>query len=327
MNELAKATKQIDLFDWLHEDWKNLPGENTLFVCGYRIARANLEALGKQPVILDVNGVRAIIFDGTFPYWRFSEYKSDFFECTGMKVFAMPKEEKTESGPLLLIIAPYCLSGKQLSEGSVLDQLSSVKGIITAVLGNNAAAIKLFTNLYKVETKQIQLLGEAIVNPASMPLPNITDIGISELKQIVEQIDSLPKEMSNRVWLALHWYDLAWDGQREDSFLKLWIALEVLAMPSSTNIKNIKNELAKLYSKNAKDDEFKIGLLFRLRGEIVHNGLKAIIHAELFNYLDAIFIDLLYSICGSVAPKKVKQFLDRINVELEILIKSASGKN
>lgn len=59
-----------------------------------------------------------------------------------------------------------------------------------------------------------------------------------------------------------------------DAFLKYWIAIEIIAMPDSSNIKHLIEILADIYEIRKEDAKknFGVGKIFGFRSKIVHHG-------------------------------------------------------
>src|SRR5215208_5634796 len=79
----------------------------------------------------------------------------------------------------------------------------------------------------------------------------------------------------DRIRLSLRWLDDAKRANGTDAFLRLWVALETLAMPDNTNIRPLRERLQAIYGvPNAQDGETRFGIrrIYTMRNRIVHHG-------------------------------------------------------
>ena len=103
-----------------------------------------------------------------------------------------------------------------------------------------------------------------------------------------------------RIALSLRWYEEATRDDGVDVLLKLWFALETLAMPDTTDIRPIRDGLASIYGTSPADagQRYGISRIFGLRSRIVHEGLRIEVPPLLLAYIRAVYVDLLVAKLG-----------------------------
>ncbi len=99
--------------------------------------------------------------------------------------------------------------------------------------------------------------------------------------------------------LALRWIDNAVSSDDIiDKIISLWIAIETLIM-NNTKIYPIQNALKYIYPQyRDMKDYFKVGILYKIRCDIVHSGKKIDLHPALIEYGFSLFYDLLNYVLG-----------------------------
>lgn len=125
--------------------------------------------------------------------------------------------------------------------------------------------------------------------------PDISPESTARINDAATAIMKMPDAERARVRLSLRWFNAALRDAAHDAFVKFWIAVETLAMPSSTNILPIFESLARAYGISVPDAKtrFPIGRLFDLRGRIVHKGEMLELPGAVLGYMSALFFDLL----------------------------------
>lgn len=131
-----------------------------------------------------------------------------------------------------------------------------------------------------------------------------------------------------RIELSLRWYDEAKRESGVDSFLKLWFALETLAMPDTTDIAPIRNALSLAYPDCGDvEKEFGIGRTFGLRGRIVHDGVRVEISNRLLTLLGGIYLDLLAMALDFDSPGRTRVAISDAGGALNALPAIVGGRS
>ena len=83
-------------------------------------------------------------------------------------------------------------------------------------------------------------------------------------------------------------------------------------MPDTTDIRPINIALARIYglSRDEVTTRFKIGRIFGLRSDIVHNGQVRSIHQQLQRYIQAVYVDILFDLLGQASERRAEAVLD-----------------
>jgi hypothetical protein len=158
---------------------------------------------------------------------------------------------------------------------------------------------------------------QAVINPYSHPVPNVTAERLEQIKRAADKVEGLAPAHRNRVNLALHWFHLALRDRHTDAFIKRWIALEVLAMCHSANIRPIGEALAASYcmTYGAARDKFRVGRLADMGSRIVHDGEPLPIHAALEHDIDTIYFDVFAQVIREPSERRASRFLDEAGAD------------
>jgi hypothetical protein len=163
-----------------------------------------------------------------------------------------------------------------------------------------------------LEDGSVSVFSESI--PVESPLLQrvVNDAGLKHVARLYRAIVDQGDRESNRVRLSLRWHRQALLDRGIDSMLKHWVAIEVLMLNDQTDIGPIKKAIASSYGISVSDveDVFLIGRIFRYRSEVVHNGVVGPVLVSLLDYLQTLYVDLLYFRVFSQKRNKAKQFID-----------------
>ena len=265
--------------------------------------QADRAQLAPQPTFMDFGDARAIAFYGQMPYLRLA---SNEVRSTVIPEFHIAPEEVTSpEGAYLLIILPFDDSDPSGSESLIRARVTELVGLLIAVFGPNIAYRRLFDNIVMPQTNQRTVIGESFRNPASMPAPNIGYGMIHRAIDAQQAMRQLPQLEQNRLSLSLRWYAEAQHARGVDLFLKLWFAIEALGMSDRDNVRPVIEALSRSYGIASKDAKkrFAVGRLFGFRSRIVHQGEIRPIHANLSDYVAALYLDVLYE-CLDLPPQR-----------------------
>src|SRR6266567_2096216 len=107
-----------------------------------------------------------------------------------------------------------------------------------------------------------------------------------------------------------------------DGFLSIWIAIEVIGMPDTSNIRPAIESLAKIYQLDYRTavNRFQLGRIQDFRSKIVHNGQMFPIYSLLIEYLEAIYIDLLMETLNLPHERRAEQVLNYPQFDIGKLI-------
>jgi hypothetical protein len=157
--------------------------------------------------------------------------------------------------------------------------------------------------------------------------PDLSEIRIAEIEHASELLAQLDEVTRARINLALRWFNgavVSSGAAREEQFLRMWFALETLAMPG-TNVRPINEALAAAYGVTLQraTAEFFIGRLVGLRSRIVHGEARLAPGAQLTDYLSAVFTDVFRQFLGLSCERRAAIALG--DPELERAVRLAVG--
>jgi hypothetical protein len=292
--------------------WFLRPDESWIFVAAYRsmrIAAADLP----RPVVRDLGRlVRCAFFHGTMTYLdgaaaRLTPVTADNWRVDVSGVV----ERQTEVGPLTVIATPSRIDGADVVEQTYRERTQTAVGLLLAWEGRNIAHGPLFEMNVAVTSNQVSAVSPTLDNPLTFPAPNLSSARLTALEGAARAVETLGSDVRARVELSLRWYEPGMYSSGIDSFLRLWIAIETLCMPSTTDIRPLIELLAHAYSLTERDvrTRYQIGRVFGLRGLIVHKGSRSPVHSHLLDYLAAIYADALAETLGVPSARMVDRVM------------------
>jgi len=261
---------------------------------GFRIIGGDKSELAGGYTI-DLIGTRAFVLYGQISYLDSGDTSWELSEQGIPSCKLSIKNVRTPMGSWLIIMAPYKVDGIEGEEASVKRAISSSTGLLAAFAGRNAVYERKYDNVIDIGSGNPTLFSPVFLNPGASPKANLSKTNVALINEAARRIRNLDERTRSRFGLALHWYEEALRDSGRDAFLKSWIALEVLAMPDSTNIRSITEALARAYGKSFAEavEVFGVGRIFGLRSRIVHDGAVLPIEFILEEYTQAIFVDVL----------------------------------
>lgn len=206
------------------------------------------------------------------------------------------ESRKTNVGGWTILITPYVSDGVQPLEAETRDSIAIAEGILSAFNSLNLVYEKVFENTVELSPTKVSASAPPFL-VFTRP-PNLQAPALQLLSQASVHLQALPENVRNRATLSLRWYSKSLREGGIDAFLSIWIAIEVIGMPDTSNIKPAVESLARIYQvdfQTAKDC-FQLGRIQDFRSKIVHDGKMFRIHSLLNTYLEAIYVDLLAEI-------------------------------
>jgi hypothetical protein len=304
---MKKETQSISLESILPKDWVDNAGTVSVMESVYACLNFSPARLCKPYLAGMIDDVFYLVVESELSY---TEVTSVFKGASKISPLFELKitQQKTPRSTYILFFTKY-KSGGTVTEAEALSKLESARGLVNSLEGHNATYFHMFNQVIVLPKGQVSASSPVIINPQSFPRPFQN---IDRVPSVAEGISKLDLSLRKKVLLALRWFDKA---DREtapiDAFLNIWFAIEVLAMPDTTNIKPLNEILSKIYGKSVKETVtlFQIGRLASLRGDIVHNGSMCSIHQQLTNYVRAIFVDVLLHVTGQSPERRAESVL------------------
>jgi hypothetical protein len=312
--------RKTSLADVIPQSWRKEGEQTTVVSVAYKVSGANKELIFQRPVVIDMVGVRAILIYAALSYCDAGSAKFDTTDPTTLVLTVSPQiNRETPKDVHLIFLAP--LAEKELSnrEASGRRAIRGAAAIFAACNGRNMVYERVFENVLRISTGQTVFFTPVLRNPLSYPQPDISENSLRRIKYIDDGIQSFPVTEQNRIRLSLHWLEMAMRDDGIDALLKYWTAIETLGMPDDTNVRPVVEILAKGYGLEYKNaiTRFGIGRIQGLRSRIVHAGQMPPISSHLLDYLEAVYVDLLFFTLGLKCENRTAAILDNPDFKLD----------
>jgi len=303
-----------DLAQFVPESWIK-PGEpNLIIVVCYSVFLSDTASF-TTPQLIEFANVRAAIFTSSL---RFMSAKIEFDPSvqSGNSLQARIEGQKTKPKSVhLFLLSPLKESEKASLRSKGRQDINDIASLLAVCNGRNSAYEKIFEVILDLNKAQSTSSSSAVVNPLSFAKPDFSMKGVELVSTLETRIDGLDDK--ERVRFSLHWFlDAVYEIDHVDSLLKFWIALEAIAMRDS-NVRPLVEALAKGYqiSNDEAKTKFKIGRIQNLRSEIVHTGKLPVFSHALLDYLQAIYVDLLFTKTGLSCSKQAEKVLSHLDLD------------
>lgn len=245
-------------------------------------------------------GAKISLGYGSLQFFDTSNVQVQIVPGKGPIFLNAPEGGETKPLPYLIITIPMPGGADNPDQDEARRQENAVVALVVAFVGRNAVARRLFDMTYDIDAEAFGLMG-VIDNPLRHGKPNLTDDALLEVEGASRALGALSTTSRQRVLLSLRWFGESLEEDvDEDAFIKLWVALEVLAMPDQTNVRPLNELLAAAYGIPFADAaaRFQAGRIQGLRGDMLHAGVTAH-HFPLINsYTQALYIDALRHMLG-----------------------------
>ena len=297
--------EEVDLRHLLPQSWDFTDPETSYWMDCYRVWGVPEKDHPQQPTSLHLEGCTVVLLRGQPTFLppaklTVTETAQGFVLVTDRLGVAT-----LEDGIYLLIVMPYVEP-----EARVRERAEHIAGLISIALGPNAVGRHEFTNIHEFVTPRTTSLGPGVLNPGAERPPTITAPHQDRLVQIDRCISRQPDAERSRLELAVRWYRLSFRDEGLDAFIAGWVALEALAM-TGTNISELKRAIQLAYNLDPTQAErFRLGLIFDLRGKIVHHGHRPPVHSQLIRYVQALFVDVLLAHLGLEGERAAEAILN-----------------
>ena len=305
--------KRVDfnLMDMVPKTWFTQPETSSIWIAGYRMMRLSPEDLPAGPKFVDLPGVRVVLAYGAVNYLDSAAATPSVTDHGDFKVDATAIEKKSPTGGHTLLLLPFDVDGKSGPERETRERIADTVGLLAAMNERNMVYQHLFDYVQRADGKERSVIGGTVVNPLSMPKPDIGHQRLHTISTVGASIQVMEDTQRTRVRLSLRWFQAALFDLGVDAFLKYWIAIETLTMPDTTNIRPANEALSRVYGISLEEAtrRFHIGRIFSLRGRIVHQGSQVPINGRLLDYFESIFADLLLDAVGHKPEKRAEAFL------------------
>jgi Apea-like HEPN len=305
-------TEKTRIMDLISPNWFKDVNKSSIWIVGYRMMQVTQEDfIQSQPMqsIIDLGEVRVIFNYGSLTYMDASNIFDFGQDHARRSDYSKFESKETNIGGWTILITPYVCDGVQRSELEIRNSIIVAEGILSALNSSNMVYEKVYENI--VELSPIKTTAFSPTFLTSYRPPNLQAPALQLLSHASVNMQALPENVRNRVELSLRWYSKSL-VQGLDGFLSIWISIEVIGMPDTSDVKPAVQSLAQIYQvdyQTAKD-RFQLGRIHGFRSKIVHNGKMFPIHFLLISYLQAIYVDLLAETLKLPHERRAETVLD-----------------
>lgn len=315
---MAEKTRIMDL---ISPHWFKDVSKSSIWIIGYRMMGVGLKGFLQPKPIVDLGEVRVIFNYGTLSYMDTSEvleFGTDHVRNVNQAKFV---SKETNVGGWTILATPYMRDGIQRTDKETKESINVVEGLLSALNSPNIVYEKVFENI--VELSPIKTTAFSPVFVMLNHPPNLDSSALQLLSQASVNLHALPEDVKNRVELSLNWYSRSL-VRGLDGFISIWIAIEVIGMPDTSNIKPAVETLAKLYQIDYRTavNRFQLGRIQDFRSKIVHDGKLFPVHSLLSTYMEAIYIDLLTEKLNLPHEERAEKVLNDKDFDLKIFLKN-----
>ena len=303
----------FNVFDYIPTSWEEEKVER-VWQTAYQMNNVNDSHLAKGIVSFGLSDVQAIIIRGALSYHKIIG-TADFLkngENRELKLNQNIKEEKTPNGYYLLLITPEKINGVEIKENVIKEKIANSLSILRAINGRNMAHKNIFEQVISLKNNEIVLYSPIIQNLHWFKSPNLSEEYIKLFTSVSETIDKISVEEQKKILLSLRWFNASLNESGVDALIKIWIALETIGMPNTTNIKPLNERLEKIYCIGLEEvqSQFKIGRIFGLRSKIVHNGYAKPVSSLITEYLEDVYVDIFFDYIGQASEYRAATRLE-----------------
>jgi len=307
--------ERIPITHFLPEEWIQQGTLTLTYSCF--LAKFHSHQPPGQGSVMDLRGKRIVLINGQLEY---SPRVIPFAYPAGDHMNANVGMITSESGWLMIVFQTK-MPDIQATWDEELNELNEFSALVGIVFGHGLILKWVITNSHSFTFNGLN--GEytyeinipvGILNP-NFNIPILTNQKVNEFNNTYERLDQLEILQANRCRLGLNWYLKSYYESPIISFISVWTAIECIAIHSGTNIRPIKQHLAAILQIpiNEVEHRSRIGAIFNLRSEIVHNGRLAQIDQFFCEYLRLIFEDIFNRVIGFNSAYKTPQIIDGIN--------------
>jgi hypothetical protein len=266
-----------------------------MWVSVFRMAMVRREQFASRMIMMDLGETVTFLYWGRVEYLDGSEAPFELASDYSLRMDnSKVHDRESLEGGWLAITTPLEWKASPRNEGLARQNVQTAAALMSALHNDNIAFSLLTENECTFEGGKLACYSPVFRSPHSLPAPNLTVTALHETEMAAAHLVDASNSQHNRRGLALRWYRASLEADGIDAILKAWVAIEVLAMPS-TDIGPICDILAAIYEIDADAAKFRfmIGKYFGLRSKIVHAGAAPPIDSALTGLLERVFVDLL----------------------------------
>lgn len=314
-----RKVEEFNIHRMVPASWFKDFNRSSVWLSGYKMFRLSAQDFALGPKIIDLDSVRVMMTYGKVSYLDTAVATPQITDDGKHKFDATNLEKVTPEGAYLILVLPFDNDGVLGNERITRERIGDTVGLLVALNDQNMAFSHLFDYVINLDGKEKSVIGKVLTNPMSMPKPNLNNEQLLRIQNADQKIGSLGLSLQNRVRLSLRWFEAARHDDDIDAFLKYWIAIETLAMSDKTKIKPINDLLTEIYGFSSEKigETFHVGRLFNARGKIVHGGEQFRVSVYLMEYIQAIYVDILFRIIGFQSEKRALALIQNEEFDLK----------
>jgi len=311
--------KQIGLNQIFPKSWQTINEEVKIGFTAFYLKTKVEEKLEVNPVLMEFEDSRIVIFKGVFEYPSKPNFTSFPGESSSGSIANLHSSEAN-------IFICFEKADKSVSDAQLEQSVNKTAVILALKYGLNSIIENFITSttLYAATDKnKYYVTGSARVEILDFELSGVA-LTNKNLSSIATHLESFSKsQIKNKISLATNWFLKSLSFTDVDSFLSKWICLETLCMDNSSNIAPIKDLLATIYgiSESEVSEQFGIGRIYGLRNEIVHNGHLIEFELSFIYYLNHLVEDCFIHVLGLTPEFKTKQYIDKQGYDIQEYLK------
>jgi hypothetical protein len=198
----------------------------------------------------------------------------------------------------------------QLVEGR--QMLAALKDILELCFGSRLLGLLLTEEagrLFDDWHFNRQLNTDQLGAESQLPAVGLEAAGLENwAHEVIDDFMRRPPPERSRFGLACEWYWTAIHSEEPVMrFLELWFAVEVAAMPNTTNIRPVRERLAEICGDTPADWEVFVGQLYRKRSRLAHGSeARQVTETEVRNVRTLVEV-LLEAELGPTSPDRIAE--------------------
>lgn len=191
----------------------------------------------------------------------------------------------------------------------ILNNDREIEGIVASLYGKDFLGKKVFTQ--EIHDNKSAALTPGFLSPYYRIATDIDESKFSNLSIFEDKLNSLGSTDKQSILRSLAWLSDSTKSYNADSFLRLWIALEIGFTKTDNAVKELRNRISKAndIENEEVDSYFCIGKLYGLRAEIVHRGKNPPIDGSILDVMFYIYTDLLFMKLTGQKDKRALNYL------------------
>lgn len=265
------------------------------------------------PLACELKNVCAFVVNGAISHRENVEVTQFFVDAKGLLNVVHPELTEMVRTPLglyLIFASPFTETvGTNAGQLIAETQVEIAVGLFGSFQGRNVIFRRISENKYSFARREASSWSAPVPVPITLPPPTLSPEGLRPILKAEKARWELPDAVRNRVELSLRWIGYAISQMTGvDAFLKYWLAIETLGMPTDSDIRPLNAALAEIYgyaSPSLAKVTFHTGLLYGLRCRIVHDGVLVAIDSRILRHCENLYHDLLVHTLGQPTQGRV----------------------